>query len=95
LNRVLELSEDILGQFSFDPDGNSDLTGNGILTALDTNRFCPTVTLNQEGRDIGCACDELLREFHRYDEDLSVQGKWGGGSVTGVCRGWGTSRVRH
>ena len=89
------MSEDILGQFSFDDDGNGDLTGDAIiLTALDKDRTCPVPTLNQEGRDIGCACDELLREFHRYDEELSVQGKWAGGSVTGVCRGWGTSRVR-
>jgi hypothetical protein len=40
-------------------------------------------------------CDQLLQQFHRFDEELSVQGKWQGGSVTGVCRGWGTSKVRH
>jgi hypothetical protein len=39
-------------------------------------------------------CDQLLQQFHRFDEELSVQGKWQGGSVTGVCRGWGTSKVR-
>ena len=40
-------------------------------------------------------CDELLQNFHRFDEDLSVIGKWQGGSVTGVCRGYGTSKVRE
>ena len=39
-------------------------------------------------------CDQLLQEFHRFDEGLSVAGKWQGGTVTGVCRGWGTSKVR-
>ena len=38
-------------------------------------------------------CDMLLQQFHRNDEELSVNGKWQGGSVTGVCRGWGTSKV--
>ncbi len=38
-------------------------------------------------------CDQLLQQFHRVDEELSIQGKWQGGSVTGVCRGWGTSKV--
>ena len=44
--------------------------------------------------DEGGACDRLLQEFYRFDEGLSVRGKWQGGSVTGVCRGWGTNRVR-
>ena len=39
-------------------------------------------------------CDQLLQQFHRFDEELSVQGKWQGGSVTGVCRGWGSNKVR-
>jgi hypothetical protein len=39
-------------------------------------------------------CDELLQQFHRFNEELSIQGKWQGGSVTGVCRGWGTNKVR-
>ena len=39
-------------------------------------------------------CDQLLQEFHRFDEGLGIAGKWAGGSVTGVCRGWGTSKVR-
>ncbi len=38
-------------------------------------------------------CDGLLQQFHRFDEELSVQGKWQGGSVTGVCKGWGTDKV--
>jgi hypothetical protein len=38
-------------------------------------------------------CDQLLQQFHRVDEELSIQGKWQGGSVTGVCRGWGTNKV--
>ena len=39
-------------------------------------------------------CDELLQQFHRVDEGLGIAGKWTGGSVTSVCRGWGTSKVR-
>jgi len=39
-------------------------------------------------------CDQLLQQFHRFDEELSIQGKWQGGSVTGVCRGWGSNKVR-
>ena len=39
-------------------------------------------------------CDQLLQHFHRNDEELGIQGKWQGGTVTGVCRGWGTSKVR-
>ena len=42
----------------------------------------------------GNLCDQLLQKFHRVDEEISIQGKWQGGSVTGVCRGWGTSKVR-
>ena len=42
----------------------------------------------------GDKCDQLLQQFHRFDEGLSVAGKWQGGTVTGVCRGWGTSKVR-
>jgi len=43
----------------------------------------------------GGECDQLLQQFHRFDESLSIQGKWQGGSVTGVCRGFGTSKVRE
>ncbi len=39
-------------------------------------------------------CDQLMQQFHRFDEELSIQGKWQGGSVTGVCKGWGTNKVR-
>jgi len=42
----------------------------------------------------GNKCDQLLQMFHRFDEGLSVAGKWQGGTVTGVCRGWGTNKVR-
>ena len=34
-------------------------------------------------------CDELLQEFHNFDES---KGKWMGGSVTSICRGWGTTK---
>ena len=37
-------------------------------------------------------CDELLQQFHRFDEDIGAIGKWQGGSVTAVCRGWGTTK---
>ena len=42
----------------------------------------------------GGKCDELLRQFHRVDEGIGIEGKWAGGSVTGVCRGWGSTKVR-
>jgi hypothetical protein len=38
-------------------------------------------------------CDELLQQFHRFDEGLGTFGGiWQGGSVTSVCRGQGTSK---
>ncbi|KAL3784268.1 hypothetical protein ACHAW5_005992, partial [Stephanodiscus triporus] len=40
----------------------------------------------------GDKCDQLLQKFHRFDEGLSLAGKWQGGTVTGVCRGWGSSK---
>jgi len=40
----------------------------------------------------GGKCDDLLSEFHRFDEEIGVDGKWAGGSVTAVCRGWGTTK---
>ena len=43
---------------------------------------------------VGSLCDQLLQQFHRVNEELSIQGKWQGGSVTGVCKGWGTNKVR-
>ena len=35
--------------------------------------------------------DELLKQFHHFDEDVGPTGKWESGSVTKVCRGWGTT----
>lgn len=40
-------------------------------------------------------CSQLLQHFHRFDEELGLRGKWQGGDVTGVCRGWGTNKVRN
>jgi len=38
-------------------------------------------------------CDELLQQFHRFDEEIGAfDGIWQGGSVTSVCRGQGTSK---
>ena len=44
--------------------------------------------------EIGGECDQLLQQFHRFDEGIGLDGKWAGGSVTGVCRGWGSTKVR-
>lgn len=68
---------------------NYDDARTSFLTSLSltTDRVC-----NASG-NAGCLCDKLLRQFHRYDESLSWQGKWGGGSAGAVCRGWGTSNV--
>lgn len=37
-------------------------------------------------------CDTLLQKFHRFSDEIGVVGKWQGGSVTSVCRAWGTSK---
>ncbi|KAL9191170.1 hypothetical protein ACHAXT_000876, partial [Thalassiosira profunda] len=56
-----------------------------ILDAYETDDL--GTILDEDGM-----CDKLLQEFHRFDEDLSINGKWQGGSVTGVCRGFGTTK---
>ena len=61
----------------------------------------PIILLNEEDCDgLGldenslCGkCDELLQEFYRFDEGIGLDGKWAGASVTGVCRGWGSTKV--
>jgi len=94
---VTDLSKDILDEFSVNDQGNPFLLGNTpkasngdpliVLTAEDCT--------DEAGESALCgACDELLQSFHRVDEGLGIAGKWAGGSVTGVCRGWGTSKVR-
>lgn len=99
-----ELSGDILGQYTVVKtltNGKkqfglplTDGTNNPILDGLNqVDHTCPTNVVNQEGRDIGCACDKLLQQFHRFDEGIGLDGKWAGGSVTGVCRGWGSTKV--
>ena len=40
----------------------------------------------------GGRCDQVLQEFFRFDEEIGTVGKWQGGSVTSVCRGWGTTK---
>jgi hypothetical protein len=42
--------------------------------------------------DVGGKCDTLLQKFHRFNDEIGVIGKWQGGSVTSVCRAWGTSK---
>lgn len=66
-----------------------ELSGN-ILKKYDSDN----TLLDPSILDTGDKCDQLLQNFHRFDEDLSVKGKWQGGTVTGVCRGWGTNKVR-
>jgi len=36
----------------------------------------------------GSFCDQLLQQFHQVDKEIGIRGKWQGGSVTGVCKGW-------
>lgn len=38
-------------------------------------------------------CDDLLKEFHKFNEGASESGRWQGGTVTQVCKGWSTSKV--
>ena len=75
----------------------------GVTRELSKTRYTlrTGLTLSDSGsgevswqKTVNLLCDGLLQQFHRFDEELSVQGKWQGGSVTGVCRGWGTSKVR-
>ena len=61
-----------------------------ILENLNEERVCDVV---DDVDDMGCKCDRLLQLFHRFDESIGLEGKWAGGSVTSVCRGWGTSNV--
>ena len=69
---------------------NTKSLSNGILSNYMNGKLMKeSFILRDENK-----CDQLLQEFHRFDEDLSVVGKWQGGSVTGVCRGWGTNKVR-
>ena len=98
LQRVKDTSKLILDEYDVTVLENGEKeyskeTGSSnvqFLKSLNQDRTCD-VTLENE--PLGCACDRLLQEFHRYDESISWQGKWGGGSVTAVCRGWGTSNV--
>ena len=74
---------------------------NGVTTELSGRYTLRTgLTLSDSGsgevswqKTVNLLCDGLLQQFHRFDEELSVQGKWQGGSVTGVCKGWGTNKV--
>jgi hypothetical protein len=62
----------------------------GLSTALKTkieNGGLSDIDILEDG-----ICDDLLQEFHRFDESIGSVGKWQGGTVTSVCRGWGTSK---
>ena len=80
MDHIKDLSQYILN--AYEADGTLPVANESILTSGCTD----------DDIDTNCECDKLLQEFHRFDEDLSVKGKWQGGSVTGVCRGWGTSK---
>ena len=73
--------------------------GCSVMTGGDWTAHYKTSGVNCNTRyqlvcsDSGNLCDRLLQQLHRFDEELSVQGKWQGGSVTGVCKGWGTDKV--
>jgi len=85
------LSNLILQEYDDDGMLKDTMKAYSILTALkqEGNRQCPET---QEDK-LGCACDKLLQQFHRFDEGIGIEGKWAGGSVTGVCRGWGSTKV--
>jgi hypothetical protein len=40
----------------------------------------------------GGACDQLLQQFHRFDEEIGESGRWQGGTVVSACRGRGTTK---
>lgn len=84
-------SKQILDQY--DDDGMLKSGSILILNATNQDLRCP-VTIENDPKDIACLCDELLQEFHKFDEGLGLDGKWGGGSVTAVCRNWGNDKVR-
>ena len=64
-----------------------------ILLEYDVNGVLNNGTGNSILTPLSGECDELLQQFHRVDEGLGIDGKWAGGSVTGVCRGWGSTKV--
>lgn len=60
----------------------------GFLSLSQTDLFKETEFIESDGK-----CDKLLQEFHRFDEEIGIDGKWAGGSITSVCRGWGSTKV--
>jgi len=85
LEDVQGLSRDILLQYNT----TRELPLIGSSSILSTEKEC------KGSSDPLCGkCDELLQQFHRFDEGIGIEGKWSGGSVTGVCRGWGSTKVR-
>lgn len=93
LNRVLDFSSDILLQYT-DQSGGGGIDGR-VLPLIGSNSILSTEEECEGSSDPLCGkCDELLQQFHRVDEGIGLDGKWAGGSVTGVCRGWGSTKVR-
>ena len=84
MDDIQDKSKQILDQY--DDDGMLKSGSILILNATNQDLTCPV--------ENGCLCDELLQEFHKFDEGLGLDGKWGGGSVTAVCRNWGNHKVR-
>ena len=92
LKRVLDFSRDILLQYNDLGDGGID---NRALPLIGSSSILSTEKECEGSPDSLCGkCDELLQQFHRFDEGIGIDGKWAGGSVTGVCRGWGSTKVR-
>lgn len=69
---------------------------NGNNNVSETNYFkmkpskMKTIKLQYKSNIISSfKCDELLQQFHRYDESKMVRRA---GSVTSICRSWGSTR---
>lgn len=63
-----------------------DVIKEKLQTIHDKARAIDIVTFDLESSDENC--DELLQEFYRVNEDLGGDGKWEGGAVSSVCRGF-------
>ena len=96
MKRFKKSSGEILEQYTLNKSlGNGEnvygLPLKGSREILTRKESCPRV---EEPDSLCGKCDELLQEYHRFDEGIGLDGKWAGGSVTGVCRGWGSTKVR-
>jgi hypothetical protein len=74
-----EINEDIEVKLEFIQDKSTEILGGSMSEDSDL-------------LEKGGACDQLLQQFHRFDEEIGESGRWQGGTVVSVCRGRGTTK---